>query len=223
MAGPGDEIAANSAGRGHLRASHADREHVVGVLTTAFVLGMLTKHEFDQRIGQVLASRTYAELAALMADIPPGTVPAQPLSVPQRDAPDKHAPDRKALKAWTCVTATFTAVAAVVAAASAGNVGVNEIIVATFVPLVAMLVGVLVAFHAWLDRRAGRRSARGSPPRAAGASSLRRASAEASGQLPPVRGRRHTAEARRSRSAGGPSSRWPSMGARSLGRRCAIG
>jgi hypothetical protein len=31
--GPGDELEA--AGRGHLRASHADREQVIGILTTA--------------------------------------------------------------------------------------------------------------------------------------------------------------------------------------------
>ena len=39
MAGPGDEIAAGAGGRGHLRASHADREQVIGVLKAAFVQG----------------------------------------------------------------------------------------------------------------------------------------------------------------------------------------
>jgi Domain of unknown function (DUF1707) len=153
MAGPGDEIAANAQDMGRLRASHADRERVVGVLKAAFVQGMLTKHEFDLRIGQVLASLTYAELAALTADIPPGLAGVQPLSPAKRDASD-----HKALKAWACVTAMFTAVAAVVAAASSGSVGQNEFIAVLFVPVVAILVGVLLAFHEWLDRRAGRRS-----------------------------------------------------------------
>jgi hypothetical protein len=41
-------------GRGDLRASHADREQVIGTLKTAFVQGMLAKDEFDQRVGQGL-------------------------------------------------------------------------------------------------------------------------------------------------------------------------
>ena len=72
MAGPGDEIAAGTGGRGHLRASHADREQVVGTLKAAFVQGRLVKDEFDLRVGQALAPRTYAELAALTADLPAG-------------------------------------------------------------------------------------------------------------------------------------------------------
>jgi hypothetical protein len=76
MAGPGDEIA--GAGRhGHLRASHADRDRVVGTLKAAFVQGMLTKDEFDQRVGETLGSRTYADLAALTADLPAGLAAAQ--------------------------------------------------------------------------------------------------------------------------------------------------
>ncbi len=42
MAGPGDEIAgAGGQGDGHLRASHADREQVIGSLKAAFVQGRL--------------------------------------------------------------------------------------------------------------------------------------------------------------------------------------
>jgi DUF1707 SHOCT-like domain len=78
MAGPGDEIAAGKAGRGHLRASHADREQVIGTLKAAFVAGMLAKDEFDLRVGQTFASRTCAELAALTADLPAGLPAAQP-------------------------------------------------------------------------------------------------------------------------------------------------
>ena len=66
--GPGDELEA--AGRGHLRASHADREQVIGTLKTAFVQGRLTKDELDARAGQAFAARTYAELDALTADLP---------------------------------------------------------------------------------------------------------------------------------------------------------
>ena len=76
-AGPGDEKAA-AAGRGHLRASHADREQIIDTLKAAFVQGRLAKDEFDARIGQTLASRTYAELATVTADIPGGLTGAQP-------------------------------------------------------------------------------------------------------------------------------------------------
>ena len=45
-AGPGDETAAGG-GPSHLRASHADREQVIGTLKAAFVQGMLAKDELD--------------------------------------------------------------------------------------------------------------------------------------------------------------------------------
>jgi hypothetical protein len=54
---------------GRLRASHADREQVIDLLKAAFVQGRLTQDELDGRIGQALAARTYAELAALTADL----------------------------------------------------------------------------------------------------------------------------------------------------------
>jgi hypothetical protein len=78
MAEPGDEIAAGAGGRSHLRASHAEREQVIGLLQIAFVQGRLTKDEFDLRVGQALTSRTRMELAALTADIPTGLTGAQP-------------------------------------------------------------------------------------------------------------------------------------------------
>jgi DUF1707 SHOCT-like domain len=64
--------------RGHLRASHADREQVIGTLKAAFVQGMLAKDEFDARVGQAFGSATYAELAALTADLPAMPPAAQP-------------------------------------------------------------------------------------------------------------------------------------------------
>jgi len=59
-----------AAGHGRLRASHADREHVIDALKTAFADGRLDKDELDDRVGQALAARTYAELATVTADIP---------------------------------------------------------------------------------------------------------------------------------------------------------
>ena len=77
--GPADKWAAPP---GRLRASHVDREQVIGVLKTAFVQGRLVKDEFDARVGQALASRTHAELAVITADIPVGLTgdrPARPV------------------------------------------------------------------------------------------------------------------------------------------------
>jgi hypothetical protein len=73
-----------AAGRGSLRASHADRERVIDTLKTAFTEGRLDKGELDDRVGQTLAARTYAELAAVTADIrarpaPPSRRGAQPV------------------------------------------------------------------------------------------------------------------------------------------------
>ena len=83
-AGPGDQGAADAAARGYLRASHADREHVIDVLKAAFVQGMLAKHELDARVGQTFASRTHGELAALTADLPAGLIAAPAAGKPAR-------------------------------------------------------------------------------------------------------------------------------------------
>ena len=66
-----------SADDGHFLASDADREQVIDTLKTAFVQGRLTKDELDARAGQAFASRTYAELATVTADIPAGTPPGR--------------------------------------------------------------------------------------------------------------------------------------------------
>ena len=75
--GPGEQMAAGAAGRGRLRASDADREQVIDTLKAAFVQGWLTTDELGVRAGQVLASRTYAELSAITADIPAVLIEAQ--------------------------------------------------------------------------------------------------------------------------------------------------
>jgi len=49
-----------------------DRDHAIDVLKVAFVQGRLSMDEFDARIGQVLTSRTQAELATVTDDIPAG-------------------------------------------------------------------------------------------------------------------------------------------------------
>lgn len=85
MTWPGEERAAVAA-RGHMRASHADREHVIDTLKAAYVQGRLSKDEFDARVGRTLTSRTYAELAAVSGGIPaaPPTVPPPRPPSPRR-------------------------------------------------------------------------------------------------------------------------------------------
>jgi hypothetical protein len=59
---------------------------VIGLLKAAFVEGRLARDEFDTRVGQALASRTYAELAAVTADIP-ADIPAELIgALPYRPA-----------------------------------------------------------------------------------------------------------------------------------------
>jgi len=91
--GPGNRMA----GRGGLRASHADRDQVIEILKTAFVQGRLTRDELDARLGQVFASRTYADLAAVTVDIPADLVRVQPART--RDRP----PVSNGVKAAICV------------------------------------------------------------------------------------------------------------------------
>jgi hypothetical protein len=93
MAEPGEHRAAAAGGRGRLRASHADREQAVEALKDAFAQGRLTGDELDSRVGQAFASRTYAELAALTADLPADPAAAPPPRQPARAhnrAPGTH-------------------------------------------------------------------------------------------------------------------------------------
>lgn len=72
--------------RGRMRAADADRDRVIGLLTTAYGEGRLTKDEYDDRVEGALAARTYAELDQLVSDLPSGSAtllpaPARPVQV----------------------------------------------------------------------------------------------------------------------------------------------
>ena len=69
-----------------MRAASADRERAVDVLKASFVQGRLGKDELTARVGQALAARTYADLAALTADLPAGALPT-PFPVPMYQPP----------------------------------------------------------------------------------------------------------------------------------------
>lgn len=64
-----------------VRASDAERDHIVGRLQQAHVEGRLTQEEFGDRMTRAIAARTRGELADLVADLPaalPVPVPVQP-------------------------------------------------------------------------------------------------------------------------------------------------
>jgi Domain of unknown function (DUF4190)/Domain of unknown function (DUF1707) len=55
-----------------MRAASADRDRTIDVLTAAYGEGRLTKEEFDTRCARVLSAKTYADLAAVVGDLPAG-------------------------------------------------------------------------------------------------------------------------------------------------------
>jgi hypothetical protein len=56
-----------------MRASSADRDRAIEVLQRSFVEGRLDRDELDERLGQALISRFFADLMALVADLPSGS------------------------------------------------------------------------------------------------------------------------------------------------------
>jgi Domain of unknown function (DUF1707) len=151
VTGPGDETAA-AAGCGDLRASHADREQVIGALKAAFVQGRLTGDELDARAGQVYASRTYAELDEVTADIPTGLSWAKPA----RD------PWRATKTAGRIVYAVFAPGLVALVLLPGGRVTAPEVIILTAVVyLLFWILGVSVM----VASRPKKRSAGSLPPR----------------------------------------------------------
>jgi Domain of unknown function (DUF1707) len=220
---PGDETAAGARGRGHLRASHADRERVVGTLKAAFVAGMLAKDEFDLRVSQTFASRTYAELATLTADLPAMPAAAQP------PKPARARGEQPVLRPGTVMMATTALYAGVWAftvlppwPTDSEGEGPQPVIflllISTIIYLIVVAVGVTNMVASWQEKRSG-----GQPPRrpasGAGGPAVPRRRSAPDRQLPPARDDPpHTAEAAQSRSSRRPT---PPRRAHPLGRQYA--
>lgn len=68
------------------RASDADRDTVVDILSAAAAEGRLTLAELDERVGKGLSARTLTQLASLIADLP-GPWPQAPVSTPAPSSP----------------------------------------------------------------------------------------------------------------------------------------
>ncbi len=177
-------------GRGRLRASQADRERVIDTLKAAYVYGLVTKDEFDERASQTLAARTYAELGVITADIPAGLAPApSPLKLARARA-NRPALGRAQLRLGqrAVVATALLAGLAFVAALFVSDLGDNPVagllaLAATGSALISMFLAAAQVFSARRDMRSG-----GQPP-PQGAINV----ARNTGQLP------HTAEPRRSK------------------------
>jgi len=160
MVGPGDERT-RIEGRSYVRASHADRERVIEELKAAFIQGRLDKYELDLRVGKVFASRTYADLNVLTADLPVRPVVARPPEpAPEPDSrPAREPDDRKTVKAWACATIALPSMAVGIALLGSGAaISLNLISVLMFVCVVTGPVMGLVLLHSWVENHTGNRS-----------------------------------------------------------------
>jgi hypothetical protein len=218
MAKPSDQMVGGTVGRGRLLASHADRERVIDTLKAAFVQGLLTKDEFDLRVGQTLGSRTYAELAAVTADIPGGPIGAQ--LPPKRAQVQARAAGNTAVKSGVCTLTTIILAFSTSAAAVSGPRA--ALIMALFLlgigVTIAVIVVLLTAGIRLLESRPRKRSSGQPSPRsspgAGGQASRRPASGAPAGRFPKVdHGQQHTAKAARNDLA-----RLQSSGSRSPGQ-----
>lgn len=126
-----------------LRASRADRERVIDLLKAAFAQGRLDRDEFDARIGQALASRTYGELAAVTADIPAELTGALPRRPPVR--PRRRIPFNTAVTGGACM-ALLVNVGMVAALVSRSPVAVFLFVVFAIVGTI-LAIGAMIAAH----------------------------------------------------------------------------
>lgn len=162
---------------GQLRTSHADREQAIDVLKAAFAQGRLTKDEFDSRVGQVFASRTYADLDVPTADIPDGVTSAQP------PAEHAHEPGRvlsfKTAAFVGAVGAGPSMASAAVALLQAGRgpAVAGVLLVGLTGLFVTGLLAALLMLLSWVVRRPQKGAAQGPPPGPASPVSSRRAPA----------------------------------------------
>jgi Domain of unknown function (DUF1707) len=188
MDGPGDKTA--DGGNRHLRASHGDREQVIDLLKAAFVQGRLAKDEFDLRVGQVLAARTYAGLDALTTDLPAGLMAARsPATARESDTkPDQEPDNKKALKAWACATVVLPSVVVGVASMeSAHSVAVSFIVAFMFACIVGVpAAAAAVVFWSWLEKRSRRETPPGPPPGAGVNAAEHRASPDPARRPPQI-------------------------------------
>ena len=108
---PGNDLSAQ------MKASDADRDAVLSVLSEHFQAGRLTADEFEDRTGRALAARTWGELRNLLQDLPAS--PAGP-RIPVTAA--TGAPPQRPLGRAVLVPIAVLAGIGIVVAMSAGTV-----------------------------------------------------------------------------------------------------
>ena len=197
-------MAASAAGRAHLRVSHAEREQAIDTLKAAFVRGMLAKDEFDLRVSQAFASRTYAGLAAVTADLPAGLAAAQP---PGPARAQGRQPELRPGRVMVAATALYAGVQAFVFLSpwpvgsqnDPASAKIALFLMSNPLYVLVLLICVVCLVAERRQRRSGGRSPRRPAPGAGGQAFRYPLSDGPGGELPPAgRGRQHTAEARRS-------------------------
>ena len=99
-----------------LRASDADRDATAERLRAAYAEGRLSDPELHDRLGAALAARTVADLAPLVADLPPSgpPTPKQP-QAPRTTRSTRIDPLRAAWAVWVTVVAINVVIWALVA------------------------------------------------------------------------------------------------------------
>jgi hypothetical protein len=137
---------------------------VIGALKAAFIQGRLTEDELGARAGQVYASRTYAELADVTAEVT-ADLPAEPTAArPSRD------PWRATKIAWRVVYATIAPglVALVLIPGGPRTTGADVVILAAVVYLLFWILGVSVMVASRHAKRSGSQLPPGPTPGAGG-------------------------------------------------------
>jgi hypothetical protein len=118
-----DYYSVTSGDRARIRAADVDRDHVAGVLGTAYGQGRLSKEEYDERLEEALSSRTYGDLDRLVSDLPViQTLPGNPVATPGSPATQVN---RLAMASLACGVGQFLigplAILAIVLGHSARN------------------------------------------------------------------------------------------------------
>lgn len=108
--------------RGRMRVGDTDRERVADRLRSAHSEGRLDLIEYDERLQQAWATRTYGELEALTADLPAARSPADPAAHRELRQPHWQCRNgrggRAAVAAWASVSVINLLIWAVVSLAT---------------------------------------------------------------------------------------------------------
>jgi uncharacterized protein DUF1707 len=110
-----------------LRAADTDRQKIADQLKAALDEGRLSLHEYDDRVGQAYAARTYAELLVLVDDLPRPGVSATEVAA-RREAEARRAARRMPTALvvlwtiWGALAAVNLVVYVLVAVSTSGHI-----------------------------------------------------------------------------------------------------